>query len=165
MKKTYAIIVAMLVLLSPFAVAPTEDTVQANVVVNAFISISLTDHGATGLNFGGVDPATTGTPDIDQNILTGAVTVTNEITSNSNIDIATKGNDFNSSGGIDWFAVENLGYYSDTNAAAAIPLTNDYINFYNEVAPNNSVDFWFFLDVPPTQQADTYSSTVSFRGN
>lgn len=165
---------AAMVLLSPFAVAPISEVEEstASVSVNAFVSITLIDAGDGGINFGtGTDPNIDNVPDKDQTNSLAAIKVRNDTVSNTTIDIAIQG-PANLVSGSDTIPIVNLTYDDDNDPAPIAetgkdetPLTTTYASYYTSVAIGSSGDFWFFLDIPSSQEAGNYSGTISFRGS
>ena len=157
-----------------------EASAGASVTVATFIDMTLTDIGAVGFSFGSLDPGDTNIPEDDQTNVTvviPAATVTRETTSNVDILIRLKGSNFVKPG--DNIPITNVDYdddefvdqttdtgiYTQETMSTAYPTgtgTNDPWATLTSSLP--TVKIWFWLDVPPSQAAGTYSSTFSFQG-
>ena len=163
-------------------VALEETSAGASVTVNEFVDITLTDAGATGFNFGSNDPSTTNNKEAAQTDGVGsalpAATVTREATSNVNVKIRLKGDNF--AVGSDTLPVTNVAYdgdgavdegtdtgpYTQESLSTTYPTgsgTNDPWATLTSGSPD--VEIWFWLDVPSGQAAGTYSSSFSFEGS
>ncbi|MFH1484594.1 MAG: hypothetical protein ABIH46_00840 [Chloroflexota bacterium] len=68
-----AIALMLVLTLSLPAVAADESTVSASVTVSSFISITITDSGAAGIQFGSLAPGTTGNLDTSSNDTTPSI--------------------------------------------------------------------------------------------
>lgn len=169
-----ALIAIALVLFAGFGMSATsdEETATANVTVNTYVSISITDNGAAGINFSSLDPGIDDNPEVAQTALVGAVTIANDVISNTNVGLYVNGEDF-SDGGSNTFAVGQVTYDDDNTPSegtetvlAETAMTNNYPGtaYYTTVVPGTSEDFWFFLDVPTAQAGASYTSIFSFKG-
>ena len=182
-KKTGLILGGFLLLSLVFVVGivmavTAEQGVGASVTVNEFVSITLTDAGSPGVNFGSSDPGVNNNPDAAQDTaqVTPAIGVTNDAISNVNVNIDVKGTVFNGSPSgtmavsqatydDDGTADENpevIGPLDETVLATTYPGTP----YYSAVTPGDSVGFWFFLDIPTGQAAASdYQGTFTFQSN
>lgn len=177
-RKVLVFIVSLLILTSVVGVVMAESdeaNTGATVIVNEFVSITLSDPtGDIEVDFDALDPGTDDNPDLEQSTgqTTAAITVTNDVVSNVDVNVDVKGTVF--SDGTNTIAVSQVTYDDDGDASqgtetgsAETPLATDYPEtpYYSNVAPENSVGFWFFLNVPTSQTAGTYTSTFYFEGN
>ena len=156
-----------------FADTYDEESISASVSVSQHVSITIVDAGAQGINFGGGNPGDVNKPDIDQEESTPAIKVKNEDVSNVDITVNVKGEDFvgNPSGS---FAVSQVTYDDDNTPDEGGSETgkeekymeNSYpsTDYYTNVAPGSTADFWFFIDIPNGTDAATYTSQFTFRG-
>lgn len=176
MKKILVSLVSVLLILGivSVAIAATfqESAVTASASVNQFVSITLTDAGVAGVNFGSLDPGTSDTPDAAQTSVIPAIKVTNDVVSNVNIKVNAKGTDF-SDGGVNSFGAGQATYDDDNipsqgveTGKAETALANAYpgVDYYTGIAPGSNAGFWFFLDIPSSQAAASYTSTLTFKG-
>jgi len=175
MKIFLVIAAVMALIMASFGLAAVDtQTAGASVTVNEFVSITLTDPGDSGVNFGSSNPGVDNNPDAAQDTaqVTPAITVTNDDISNVNVNVDVKGIDFagTPSGTItvgqatyddDGTADEG----SETGQAETVLATAYGSSYHAAVAPSSSVGFWFFLDIPSGQTAATYSSTLTFQGS
>lgn len=161
MKKLLMVIT--LVLLAGFATSVSDEkTATASVEVNEYLSITVTDNGAAGINFGSLNPGENDTPEIAQNG-TGAVTITNDSISNVDVNFYVKGNDFTGAGTL---AASNVTYNDSNSQTGELTLANAYGSaLQSGVSPGNSAGAWFWLDVPLGQTAGSYNSTFYFKGD
>lgn len=160
-----ALILPVLVLLSALVMSISdEETASASVTVNEYVSITLTDLNASGIDFSSLDPGTTNNP-ADQNATDGTVRITNDSVSNVDVNIYVKGDDFVS--GSNTIAVDgNVTYNKTSSQTGELTLANTYGTALEiGVAPNSSIDVWFWLDIPSSQTAGSYTSTFSFKGD
>jgi len=185
MKIFLTIIAIMSLVLMSFAVfgaTSEEASASASVTVNTFVDITLTDTAGGGFIFGSLDPGTTNNKEAAQTdgntSTTGAATITRETTSNVDVLIRLKGDDFTV--GSDTLAVTNVDYdddggvdqgvdsgtYTQETLSTTYPSgagTNDPWATLTSGSP--TVKVWFWLDVPTAQAAGSYSSTFAFEGN
>lgn len=168
-----AIVIASFILASPVESADyEEESVGASLAVPPMVSITITDAGTSGVNFGSIDPGTTDVGDADQGASTPAIIVTNDAVSNFNIKVNVKGTDFSGtpSGTL---TVDHVTYDDDNTpsevsetgkAETALDTTYPVTDYYTGITPGSDADFWFFIDVPSDQYAADYSSTFTFYG-
>ena len=153
-----------------------EHTVTASVSVNTYVSTTLFDSGTEGVNFGNWNPGDTDKGEQDQNDTTPAISIKNEPISSVSIKVDVKGTDFEKSGDPTiTMPVTQVTYDDDNNpnedeevetGKDETLLQNDYpaTPYYTNVAPGETADFWFFIDIPEGQQAGAYRSTFTFNG-
>jgi len=166
-----------LVLVVGFVMAAAADTqtASATVTVNEFVSITLIDAGDAGVIFGSKDPNTNNNPDVAQDTaqVTPAISVKNEAVSNVDVNVDVKGTAFGGSpsgsmavGQATYDDDGTLGEGTEVDQSDAVLLI-DYPGtpYYSAIAPDSSVGFWFFLDIPTGQTAATYTSTFTFQGS
>ena len=173
MKKFLLFGIVLLVLAG--MVYSVEQFTLASVDVNTFVSITLSDPvGSAEVDFSALNPGVNNNPDLEQTGVAGAIKVTNDAVSNTNIKVDVKGTNFNSVSTGASIAVGQVTYDDDNTpsqgvetAKAETTLATTYpgVAYYTGVTPSSAVDFWFFLDVPSGQTAATdYSSTFTFQG-
>jgi len=171
--KIFLVLIAIISLVLIQNVIPAEESISASVNVNEFLDTTVTDKGSTGFSFGNLDPGTTNNKETAQTDGSGstspAVEVTNEATSNVDANMSFKGTNFVGAGTI---PINNAKYDddgavdepSDSGAQNQTRLATDYPgNAYATLSPGNSIDIWFWLDVPTSQAAGSYSSTFTFQ--
>ena len=106
--------VVMALILVAGSVAPVtaaEGTADASVTVNEYISFSVTDNGAAGLDFGSQDANTANVPEAAQPG-SSAVTLTVGNETNTDVEIYLMGSDFTDGGG-NTITVDNVMYDDD----------------------------------------------------
>ena len=169
---TIAAIMSLVLMSFAFA-AVDEEGVGASVTVNEFVSITLTDPGVPGVKFGSGDPGNSDIPDVAKGAGTPAIRVTNDVISNVDVKVNVKGTNF-TDGNSNNFAAGQATYDDDELASEGgetgkpeTTLANDYpvSDYYTGIAPGSDADFWFFLDIPTSQAAATYTSTLTFQGS
>lgn len=181
MKIFLAIAAIMALVLANFAIGVSfeETGGTAFVTVNEFVDITLTDAGAPGFNFGSLDPGKSNNKELDQidgvSSISPAATVTRETTSNVNVLVRLKGNDFSTvSGPIVIIPVSNAKYDDDGAhtevTETTLPVTTMTTGYplaaYTTLTPASpSVKVWFWLSIPTGQPAGAYTSTFSFKGS
>jgi len=156
------IVAMMLVALMAAPLMAVSGTVPASVTVSEYISFTVTDNGAAGLQFGSLDPGTTDVPEAAQNG-TGAVTLTVAAETNVNCDIEVKATDFTGAGTI---AITNAKYgiTSTLAAATAFAAANTYYTLDTSTAlAAKTVNVWHWLSIPSVQEAGSYSSTFTYQ--
>jgi len=173
---TIAAIMSLVLVSMVFAGHQTSDEASAgaSVTVTTFIDMTLTDTGTAGFDFDSLDPGTSNKNESDQvdgsSSTTPAATVTREATSNVDVLVRLKGDDFSGAGAI---PIGNVAYNDDgvvDGAAVNLPqtdLTTTYPGsaYATLTSGNSTLDIWFWLDIPPGQAAGAYTSTFSFEGS
>ena len=138
------------------AAAATEQAVPGSVTVNEVLSITLTDPGDSGLNFGSVTPPITGVGDIAQSDGTPAIAVTVGSETNVLVDIGVKG-----------FLVDDLTLpnwqYSTTFGGAKTALTASFAEVYADAAASSVSDFYHWVDVPTGTPGGAQTITVTYK--
>jgi hypothetical protein len=155
-----ALALSLVAVLAVPAMAATEKT--ASVTVNEYISFTVTDAGAAGINFGSLDQATTDNPEVAQGVA-GAVTLTVAAETNVDCNIQTKGSgDF--SDGTHTMALSNAKWDKDSAVAGATLMTTSYATIDTSTAGTaKSVDVWHWLTIPAGQHAATYTTTFYYQ--
>jgi|SRR3989338_9469448 len=163
----FAVLSSIVILvLANFAIGATSEEAgaSASVTVNTFVDITITDRGAGGINFGGLDPGTIDNKEVAQNGL-GAINFSVELTTNKNpINVKLRGNNFNETGG-STIGISNVAADDDnTLVSGNITLSTAY-KILKTLAPGEDTEIYYFLDVPAVQKAASYSSTFYFQGD
>ena len=159
MKKVLTSLALVLMLVAVMAVpamAAEEVTLPASVSVDQLISITLTDAGTSGINFGSVTPPITGVGDTDQSDGTPAVGVKVESETNVNVDLGIKGA---ATGAL---ALSNW-KYSTTFAGTKTSLPVSYAAFDTDVTPGTSSPVYHWVDVPSGTASGSQGCTVSYK--
>ena len=138
------------------AMAANVDQLTASVTVNEVISITLTDAGTAGINFGAVSAPVTGQGDVDQNASTPAVKVNVGAETNVNVDIGIKGSTAGTLALSNW-------KYSTLHAGTKDPIPATYALVYSAKSPGSIVDFFHWINVPSETAANTYTCTVYYK--
>lgn len=157
---TLLVIASVLVLGVIGVVFAAQSDVPAQVVVNAFTSVTITPC-ASPLSFGSGNPGTNDLAVACQNG-GGAVTVTNNPVSNGNINVDTKGTNFTSSGNN--ITVNKIEFDESNAKPSPTALSEAFQASSAAVTPGSSVGIWYWLDIPSGQAAGTYSGTLSVKG-
>ena len=165
MKKTLISLAMVLVLAGTMAVpamaAPVEQ--EASVTVNEYISFTVTDNGATGINFGSLDQATSDNPEVAQN---GAGAVTLSVAAETNVDcnIQTKGSGDFSDGATHTISLSNAKWDTDNDVAGATNMTTSYATIDTSAASVlKSVEAYHWLSIPSGQYAATYTTNFFYQ--
>lgn len=154
---SFSILVALIlvtVMTMPVA-AVEEQQVGASVDVNAVVSITLTDAGDSGLDFGAVEPGAEDVGEKDQSDGTPAIQVVVESETNTDVDIGIKGAATGSLALAEW-------EYSLTFGGTKISLTGSYVEEYTAVGVGSN-DFYHWVDVPAGTAAGSQGCTVYYK--
>jgi len=162
MKKELGFLVCLLMLMgiSGFVMAAEQD-VPAQVEVSEFISVTLTPcHNP--LDFGSGNPGDENLEPACQNNFTSAISVTNDPLSNKDVDVETKGSDFqNAFSNI--LGVEEIGFEDTWNPFGTTVLSTAYQTVTTGISPSSSSGVWYFMDIPSGQESGSYTGTLSVR--
>ena len=136
-------------------VADTDYDVPASVTVALYLSITISDNGTAGLDFGNVNPGSTDNPEANS----AALSITVDSESNTNVDLQISGTDFD----LATFTIDNA-KYSTTVDGTKVPmsLVDTDIVGATDMAPGTSIDLWHWLDVPGGVTQGTYGSTFRY---
>ena len=155
---TLALALLLVATLSLPAIAADSGDVTASVTVNSVISITITDAGAAGIQFGSLSTGATDAPDAGANVTTASIVVNVASETTVNVDLQIKGTDFGTG-----FTVTNA-KYSLTYAGAKVALSTSYTEFADNIAPSGAATLWHWLDVPSSGvTAGLYNSTFSYK--
>ncbi len=156
------ILAMMLVAVMAAPAMAVSDTVPASVTVSEYISFTVTDNGAAGLDFGSLDPGDTDEAEAAQDGA-GAVTLVVAAETNVDCDINLKATDFTGPGTI---AITNA-KYGITNildSATAFAAADTYYTLDTSTAlAAKTVNVWHWLSIPSPQAAGSYSSTFTYQ--
>jgi hypothetical protein len=142
-----------------------EATQPASVTVNTYISATITDRGAGGINFGALNPGTTDNPELAQDGL-GAINITVAAETNVVCKIGLKGSgDF--SGGGHSFALGNAKWNTDNTTAGATDMTIPYAQIGTDTTPATarSQEVWHWISIPANQQPAIYGTTFYYKAD
>lgn len=157
------VITLMLVAVLAAPAMAAEQGVGADVTVNEYISCTITDNGAGGLDFGSLDPGDTDEPEAAQDGA-GAVTVVVAGETNVNCDINVKATDFTYSTYTIAITNAKYGITSAVGSATAFAAANTYYTLDSSTALTaKTVDVWHWLSIPSVQAAGSYSSTFTYQ--
>ena len=158
-KLVASLIISMLLIVMTAVpvVADEEGSVTASVTVSELISITITDSGTAGINYGTLAPGTNDNLEDDANDTTPSITVNVASECNVNVDLQIYGTDFSGT-----FTVDNA-KYSTTYAGTKYAMSTTNTTFLSDVAPGSSQDIWHWLDIPSGTTAGMYSSTFSYK--
>jgi len=157
------VIALMLVAVLAAPAMAAEQGVGASVTVTEYISCTITDNGAGGLNFGSLDPGTTDEPEADQDGA-GAVTIVVSADTNVDCDIEVKATDFTYSTYTIAITDAKYGITSTLGSATAFAAADTYYTLDTSTAgAAKTVDVWHWLSIPGGQEAGSYSSTFTYQ--
>jgi hypothetical protein len=142
------------------AVAADERTVTGSVSVGETISITLTDASPNaGISFGTVTANSTLVyGDEDQSDGTPAIQVVVEPDTNvGNVDIGIMGSTTEA------LSLDNWQYSTLFDQSDIASITGTYVIVYNDVAPDNSYDFYHWITVPDGTAAGDYTASISYK--
>ncbi len=165
MRKTFVSLVIALVLVAVMAVPvmAAEDSKPASVTVNEYISFTVTDPGAAGINFGSLDPSTPDSPEVAQTTTTGAVTLSVAAETNVDCSIQTKGSgDFTA--GTHTIPLGNAKWDKDNDVTGATSMTTTYTTIDTSTAGTaKAVHVWHWLTIPSGQEAGDYTTDFYYQ--
>lgn len=160
------LIVAALLAISPMSLAADNATsgTTASVSINETVSISLAN---TPIQFGNLDAGVNQQPAQAGNGYPLQITVKD--TTNVDVNVTLNGSDFDDGGG-NTFGITNLTYSntsttpSKTNASATYPAPtySDWTNIQT-AGSDQSVNSYFWVNVPKNQTAGTYTADVNVK--
>jgi len=165
MKRLLISLAMVLVLAGTMAVPAmaAEQSEEASVTVNEYISFTVTDNGATGIVFGSLDQATSDNPEAAQN---GAGAVTLSVATETNVDcvIETKGSADFSDGATHTIPLSNAKWDTDNAVAGATTMTTSYATIDTSTAGVlKSVEVYHWLSIPSGQYAATYTTNFFYQ--
>ncbi len=164
MKKTLISLVLVLALVAVMAmpVMAVEQSEQASVTVNEFISFTIADNGLSGINFGTVDPGTTDSPEVAQTGVLGALTLEIGVETNVAGVIETKGSgDFSGPGTA--IPIGNAKWHDSDFAGSGTAMTTSYATVAVFNPGGASVDVWHWLTIDSGQAAGTYNTNFVYQ--
>jgi len=170
MKKVFISLVVALILVALMAVpamaGAVEQSKTASVTVNTYISATVTDAGAAGINFGSLDPGATNQPEAAQNGA-GAVNVTVAAETNVACKIGIKGSGDFSDGGTNTFALGQAKWDSDNAVAGATAMSTSYAQIGTDTTPGTarSQEIWHWISIPAGQVAAAYTTNFYYKAN
>ena len=141
----------------PAIAAVVEQPVTASVTVGETMSITLTDAGTAGINFGSQAPPVTGAGDVSQNSTTPAIKVVVAPETNVQVDIGIKG--VLASGTL---ALTNW-KYSTTFGGAQLSIPATYTKIYGPVNASSESDVFHWIDVPTGTASGSHTITVTYK--
>jgi hypothetical protein len=120
------------------------------------ISVTITDNGADGLNFGNHSPGTAKQPEA----ASPSITITNETT--GNVAVYLMGTDFTGAAGT--FSVTNAFYNESNNSSTALTMSTSYnTTAWKTLAPGAHLDIYHWLTIPGGTPAGSYSSDFTYK--
>jgi hypothetical protein len=156
---SFSVLVALIlvtVMTMPVA-AVEEQQVGASVDVNAVVSITLTDAGDSGLDFGAVEPGIEDVKEEAQSDGTPAIQVVVESETNIDVDIGIKGAITGSLALAEW---EYSTAWGDPPTTTS--LTVSYVKVYTDVGVGSNA-FYHWVDVPAGTAAGSQGCTVYYK--
>lgn len=150
------IVLLLVGLIAMPVLADTEKSVTASVTVSEVVSITLTDTGTQGINFGMLNAGDTHKGDTDQSDGTPAVQVNIGSETNVNVDIGIKGTTTGALALSNW-------KYSTTFAGTPASLTGSYVAVYTNSAAGSGNAFYHWIDLPAGTPAGTYNCTTYYK--
>jgi hypothetical protein len=143
----------LVALLAVPAMAAQEQSVGAAVSVNEVVSITLSDAGDSGINFGTLNQGDTDQGDVDQSDGTPAIGVVVEPETSVNVDIGIKAT--GAATEVDW-------EYSMTFAGTPVEIPDTYGAVYSNQG-DGTYAFYHWITIPETTLAGTYNATVYYK--
>ena len=151
-------LVLMLVAVMAAPAMAVEESKPASVTVNSLVSVTITDHGDAGLQFGSLDRGTVKAAEAN----TPAITIVAGSENNVDVEVFIKGTDF--SAGTHTIAIGNAFYHDSDDSDAATAMATDYPGTaWKTVAPGASLDIYHWLSIPSDTWAGDYTSTFTFK--
>ena len=160
----------MLVMLMAAPAMAVEQTKTASVTVNSYISFTVTDNGAAGVNFGSLDPGATDQPESAQSAIEGALQLTVGSETNQDVTISLKGTDF--SDGINTMLVSNVKYDDDNSpneggsdtGKTEGAMSTTYASWYGvNAGSGDTTECYHWISIPSAQDPGTYTSTFYYQ--
>lgn len=163
MKKIFISLAVVLALVAVMAVPAmaAEGTKVASVTVNEVISVTITDVGDDGVNFGTLNTGDADKPDVAQSTAddtTPAVTVTMGSENNVNCDVSMKGTDFDAT-----IPIESAKWAEEAHGAAKTAITTAFVPVKAGVVPGGVVNIWHFITIPTGAAGGTSTSTFTYQ--
>jgi hypothetical protein len=163
MKKTLISVIMALMLVAIMAApaladSPTTGDVTANVTVTGYASVTITDKGDAGLDFGSMTPG----QDMKAEAASPSISIAAGSENNQDVVIEISGTDFSGTAGS--FAIANA-YWNDedtSGTATAMKLTGTATDTVATLGAGESVDIYHWLSVPDGQATGSYSSTFTY---
>ena len=156
MKKLLISAILALTLVALLAVPAVADDITASVSVNTYASVTITDTGTTGLDFGSLDDGAVKQPEA----ASPSVTVTTSSENNVDIAILISGTDFSGSAGS--FVISNAYYNTTDDSGGALGMTGTPTQVGSDLTPGDDMDIYHWLSIPDGQTAGSYSSTFTY---
>jgi hypothetical protein len=128
-----------------------------------YISMSVTDVGEDGINFGEVAPGTENVGDVAQN---GGSSVNITIHEETEVDcnIQIRGSDNFTDGSSHTLLLSNAKWDTDNDVAGATPMSANYITIATSNASiEKIVHVWHWLSIPSDQYAATYTTDFYYQ--
>ena len=169
MKKTNLFIsLACVLVLVTVMTAPAmavEQTQPASVSVNTYISATITDAGAAGINFGALNPGTTNNAELAQGAL-GAINITVAVETNVACKIGIKGSGNFSDNVSNSFPLGNA-TWNNANTPPGTAMTTGYAQIGTATTPGTarSQEVWHWINIPANQPPASYSTTFYYKAD
>lgn len=145
----------LIALMAAPVMADQEQSTTASVSVNEVVSITLSDAGASGINFGSLNQGDTDEGDLDQSDGTPAIAVVVESETNVNVDIGIKGSTSSALALANW-------KYSATFAGTPTSIPETYAAVYSDQG-DGTYAFYHWITIPVEIDAGTYNATVYYK--
>ena len=146
-----------------FAASTNETEATASVTVNQYIDVTLYN---TTIEFGSLDPGATDTANSNNPLM-----VSVETTTNTQTNLTIKGTDF-TDGGSNVIGIGNMTYYNESSVGDSISVQTTYpspppfenwINIPDPTTAQENRTIYFWINIPSSQPAASYSSTVTIK--
>jgi hypothetical protein len=122
------------------------------------ISVTITDNGAAGLNFGHCNPSTGKSPEASS----PSITITAGSENTRAAEIYLNGTNFTGAGTI---SIINAFYNDTDNASTAMAMSTSYGSTpWKELAPGETLNIYHWLSIPAGTPAGDYTSTFRYKG-
>lgn len=163
MKRTVTslfVVLALLALCAVPAMAGNPETLTASVTVNSIVSLTVTDHGASGINFGSVTFGAN-IKELAQNGTNGAVSLTLGVEGNANCALRISGAGSFSAGAGKVLQLSQATWNTANDTNSAQNLTTSPVTML-VVAPGTTTQVYHWLTVPTETLAGTYTTTFTY---
>ncbi len=147
--------VAQIALFAVPALAAQTENITATVSVGQYSSVTITDNGTAGLDFGSLDPGTVKS----EEAALPSVTVTAAGENNVDVTISISGDNFTS--GSYEFGIGNA-YWNTSNDSGTATAMDTTPTTVATLSADESVDIYHWLSIPAAQESGSYSTDFTY---
>jgi Tfp pilus assembly protein FimT len=149
-----AVVAVLIGVIAAPVMADQEQSVGASVSVNEVVSITLSDAGTSGINFGNLSQGDTDQGDVDQSEGTPAIGVVVESETSVNVDIGIKATGADTE--VDWK------YTKTFTETPTVEIPDTYGAVYSNQG-DGTYAFYHWITIPGTTLAGTYNATIYYK--